>query len=101
MINVIASIRIKDGRLSEFVEIFKSNVPDVLEEQGCIEYAPTIDSETGIPAQNLDGAMVTIIEKWNSLDDLKAHLVAPHMNTFRERVEGMVEDVSLKILENA
>jgi quinol monooxygenase YgiN len=43
MINVIASIHIKEGRLSEFVEIFKSNIPNVLEEKGCIEYVPTID----------------------------------------------------------
>ena len=30
MINVIASIHIKEGRLSEFIEIFKSNIPKVL-----------------------------------------------------------------------
>lgn len=32
MINVIASIHIKEGRLPEFVEIFKSNIPKVLED---------------------------------------------------------------------
>ena len=43
MVNVIASIHIKEGHLPEFMEIFKSNVPKVLEEEGCIEYVPTID----------------------------------------------------------
>ena len=34
MINVIASIRVKPGMLSEFLEIFKSNVPSVREYMG-------------------------------------------------------------------
>ena len=101
MINVIASIRVQQGCVTEYIEIFKSNVPAVLAEQGCIEYAPTVDVETGLAAQNVDDAVVTIIEKWDTLEDLKAHIEAPHMLTFRERVEGLVEDVSLKILENA
>tara|TARA_B110000495_G_C22968650_1_gene568330 strand:- start:728 stop:1033 length:306 start_codon:yes stop_codon:yes gene_type:complete len=101
MINVIASIKINEGRLSEFVEIFKANVPAVLEEEGCIEYVPTIDYDSGLGAQSVDGAVVTIIEKWNSLGDLKAHLVAPHMLVFRERVKDLVSEVSLKVLEAA
>ena len=74
MINVIASISINEGRLPEFVDIFKANVPAVLEEVGCIEYVPTVDCESGISAQGLDGAVVTVIEKWNSLEDLTATL---------------------------
>ena len=54
-----------------------------------------------MPAQNLEPDVVTVIEKWNTLEDLKAHLVAPHMLAFRERVKGMVEDVTLKVLESA
>lgn len=99
MINVIASIRINEGRLSEFVDIFKANVPAVLEEEGCIEYMPTVDLKTGLPPQELDGSVVTIIEKWNRLEDLKAHLSAPHMLAYKERVKGLVDQVSLKVLE--
>ncbi len=101
MINVIASISINEGCLAEFVEVFKANVPAVLEEVGCIEYVPTVDFESGISSQSVDGAVVTVIEKWNSLEDLKAHLEAPHMLVFRERVKGLVGGVSLKILEAA
>jgi len=101
MVNVIASIRVKEGFRSDFIEIFKSNIPAVLDEEGCIRYAPAVDLNTGIPAQKLDENVVTVIEKWNTLEDLKAHLEAPHMLAFRERVKGMVEDVSLKVLENA
>ncbi len=101
MINVIATIRINEGRLSEFVDIFKANVPAVLEEEGCIEYMPTIDIQTGLSAQELESATVTVIEKWNCLEDLKAHLKAPHMLVFKERVIDLVDHVSLKILEEA
>ena len=101
MIHVIASIHVKEGRLSEFIEIFKSNVPNVLSEKGCIEYVPTIDVPTGLPPQELDKNVVTIVEKWDCLDDLQAHLSAPHMLAYKEKVETIVEKVSLKVLERA
>ena len=101
MINVIASIYIKEGRLSEFVEIFKLNIPNVLKEEGCIEYVPTVDVLTDLPPQELDDNVVTIIERWNSLDDLQAHLSAPHMLAYKENVKNLVDKVSLKILKEA
>ena len=101
MINVIASIHIKEGRLIEFIEIFKSNIPNVLEEKGCIEYVPTIDVATGLPPQELNNNVVTIIEKWDSLEDLQAHLSAPHMLAYKETVKDIVDKVSLKVLGEA
>ena len=101
MINVIASIYIKEGRLSEFVEIFKRNIPNVLKEEGCIEYVPTIDVLTDLSPQELNDNVVTVIEKWNSLDDLQAHLSAPHMLAYKENVKDLVDKVSLKILKEA
>ena len=101
MINVIASIQIKEGQLSDFIEIFKSNIPKVLAEKGCIEYVPTIDLPTGLPPQELNPNVVTIIEKWDSLADLMAHLTAPHMLAYKEKVKDLVETMSLKILKEA
>ena len=101
MIYVIASIRIKEGRRDAFVEIFKANVPHVLKEEGCLEYVPTVDAASGLPPQELDADVVTILEKWRSLDDLKAHLAAPHMRAYREQVKDLVAGLSLKILTAA
>ncbi len=101
MINVIASIHIKAGRMSEFIDIFKSNIAHVVKEEGCIEYVPTIDTSSGLPLQELNKNVVTIIEKWASLENLKAHLSAPHMVAYQEKVKDLVEKVSLKILEEA
>jgi len=101
MISVIASIKVKSGKVGEFISIFKANVPEVRREKGCIEYYPAIDIDSKIPVQQLDANIVTIIEKWNSLDDLNAHLKAPHMASYREKVKNMVESVSLKVLQEA
>ena len=66
-----------------------------------MEYVPTIDVPTGLPPQELDNNVVTIIEKWDSLEDLQAHLSTPHMLAYKERVEDIVDKVSLKVLGEA
>lgn len=101
MISVIASIRVKLGKRSEFLEIFKANLPKVRQEKGCIEYFPAVDVNSGLPPQSLDENMVTIIEKWESLDALRDHLVAPHMLTYKEKVKDIIEGVTLKVLQEA
>ena len=98
MINVLASIHIKEDRLAEYTDILKANIPNVLGENGCLEYLPTVDVPTGLPTQELDNNVVTIVEKWRSLEDLKAHLSAPHMLVYKEKVKHLVLKVSLKVL---
>jgi len=99
MITVIASITVKEERKSEFIKLVKANVPAVLAEAGCIEYAPTVDLVTGLPPQTLEADVVTIIEKWQSVTALKDHLAAPHMRRYRERVKEMVTGVTIKVLQ--
>ena len=101
MINVIASIRVKTGCLSVFLEIFKAIMPKVTEEKGCIEYFPAVDIDAKLPPQILDENVVTIIEKWESLEALRKHLEAPHMLAYREKVKDIVSGLSLKVLREA
>ena len=101
MINVIASVQIKEGLVQEFLELFKSNIPNVLAEKGCIEYSPTIDIPTGFPPQELNENVITIIEKWDSLEDLQAHMSSSHMVEFQKKEKEFVEKVSLKVLKEA
>ncbi len=101
MINVIASIRVKTGSLSDFLEIFKANMPKVREEKGCIEYVPAVDIDAKLPPQILDENVVTIIEKWENLEALRDHLKAPHMLAYSETVKNMVSGLSLKVLREA
>ena len=102
MIYVIATIEVNDGKRDDFIEHFKALVPSVHAEDGCIEYGPTVDLETNLGAQ-IDGRpnVVTIVEKWESLDALEVHLVAPHMLAYRSKVKDLVKGTSLQVLEPA
>jgi quinol monooxygenase YgiN len=100
MIFVIATIEVKPGKREAFLAEFHKNMPNVRAEKGCIEYGPSVDAKTDIKAQiPLRENVVTIVEKWESLDALHAHLAAPHMATYRERVKDLVVGVTLQILE--
>ena len=101
MINVIATIKLNDNCIDEFIELFNANVPRVLEEQGCIEYIPAIDFKTELGSQILDANTVTVIEKWASYEHLQAHFVAPHMLAYKAKVKDLVKSVSLRILTSA
>jgi quinol monooxygenase YgiN len=101
MIHVIASVHVKAGRVNEFLEIFKSNMPKVKEEKGCIQYIPAMDIDSGLPPQELEDHLVTIIEKWANLDALRDHLGSPHMLVYMEKVKDIVEKVSLKVLQES
>ncbi len=102
MIHVIATIELQPGKRAEFLRHFHAIVPDVHAEQGCLEYGPTVDVSSGIAAQvPVRENVAVIVEKWESLDALKAHLVAPHMKVYREKVKSLVVGATLHILEPA
>jgi quinol monooxygenase YgiN len=101
MIHVIAQISIQPGRREDFLAEFRQIVPLVLAEDGCLEYSPAVDAETPIAAQHTDEHLVVIIEKWESVAHLEAHLAAEHMQAYRERVKEMVTDTRLQILSPA
>jgi quinol monooxygenase YgiN len=102
MIHVIAAIEIAAGRRDDFLVEFHKVVPLVRDEEGCIEYGPTVDVATEIPAQPpLRESVVTVVEKWESLAALQAHLVAPHMTDYRARVKDLVRGATIHVLEPA
>ncbi len=101
MIHVIASIHVKQGCLREYVEAFKQNVPNVLAEEGCVQYTPCVDADTGWPAQALAPGRMVVVEQWESMDALRAHSAAPHMVAFRAKAGHMVESMSLRVVTEA
>jgi len=102
MIHVIATIELVAGRREEFLQAFHELVPLVLAEDGCLEYGPTVDVASGIPVQQeIRSDVVTVVEKWEDLDALHAHLAAPHMEKYREKVNSIVLGMSLQVLQGA
>jgi quinol monooxygenase YgiN len=102
MIHVVATITTNLEKRAAFLAEFHRIVPLVLNEAGCIEYGPAIDVASGLGMQApLRENVVVIIEKWDSLDALKAHTQAPHMAEYRVRVKDLVESVVLQVLAPA
>jgi quinol monooxygenase YgiN len=102
MIHVLATIQLQPGQRAAFLNEFHQVMPLVHQEQGCIEYGPAIDAPSGIGAQVPIGEdKVVIIEKWDSLDALQAHLSAPHMLEYRQKVKDFVQGTTLQILQPA
>jgi quinol monooxygenase YgiN len=100
VIHVIATIELAPGTRDKFLAAFHQVVADVKAEAGCIAYGPAIDAETDLSAQARVGAdRVVIIEQWESVAALKAHMVAPHMLAYRPRVKEFVKGMELRVLE--
>jgi quinol monooxygenase YgiN len=100
MIHVIATIELVPGKRDELLAEFRKLVPLVRAEAGCLDYGPAVDMHTGLAVQvPTREHVVTVVERWDSLDALRAHLQAPHMAAYRERVKGLVADVRLQVLQ--
>lgn len=100
MIHVLAVVETNEGRRDAFLAEFHKLIPFVRVEEGCIEYGPVIDLETGFAAPERVN-VVSIIEKWESLDALKAHLKAPHMLEYRKRVKDLVKGMTVHVMRPA
>ena len=102
MVNVVAVITAKPGKRGDVLEAFHANIPNVRAEDGCIEYGPTIDTEGvgGIQTEIGPNAFI-VIEKWKSLDHLKAHAAAPHMAEYAAKVKDMLESRVIHVLSPA
>src|SRR5262245_8405068 len=102
MIHVIAEIEVRDGAREMFLEHFRRVVPIVRDEIGCIEYGPAIDLSADLAQQpELRSNIVTIIEKWSSVPELKAHLTAPHMEEYRKKAKDLVVGLTIRVLKPA
>lgn len=102
MIIVLATIELHPGKRPEFLAEFRKIVPLVRAEQGCLEYFPAIDTVSGLPVQGpAREDVVVVVEKWESVAALEAHLIAPHMMEYRPKVKAFVNKVALQILSPA
>jgi len=102
MIHVLATIQIDPQRREEFLAGFRELTPQVHAESGCLEYGVAVDEPTGLDAQRLIGdAAVVVVEKWESVAALQAHLAAPHMDAWREKSASMVRGVEIQVLKPA
>ena len=102
MIHVIAVITAKPGMRDSILTHFRANVPAVRAEQGCIEYGATVDAENALPFQTKCGTdTFLVVEKWESMDALKAHAAAPHMAAYGAKTKEFIASRIIHILQPA
>jgi quinol monooxygenase YgiN len=98
-VHVLAIITAKPGRRAELLQAFNANVPNVHAEEGCIEYVATVDAEgAGSIQTRLGEDTFVVVEKWASLDALKAHAAAPHMAAYAARAKDLIASRVIHVL---
>jgi quinol monooxygenase YgiN len=100
MIHVVAIITAKSGRREEVLAHFRANMPAVRAEAGCIEYGPAIDAEGG-PGAKYGADTFVVIEKWESLDALRAHAASPHMQAYAAKTRELLAGREIHVLAPA
>jgi len=102
MIHVVAVITAKPGQREEILTHFRANVPACRAEKGCIEYGPAVDAENALAFQTKVGPdTFLVVEKWESMDALKAHAAAPHMAAYAAKVKELIASRTIHILQPA
>jgi quinol monooxygenase YgiN len=102
MIHVIAVITAKPGKRDEVLKHFRANVPAVRAEKGCIEYGAAVDADPALAIQTKYGSdTFLVVEKWESLDALKAHAAAPHMAAYGAKKKELLASRVIHILSPA
>ncbi len=100
MICVIATIEVAAGRRDELLALLKGVMPKVRAEKGCIEYTAMIDVRSGLAPQGpIRENAVVIVEKWESLAALEAHLKTLHMAEYFRQAESLQVGLSLQVLQ--
>jgi quinol monooxygenase YgiN len=101
-VHVLAVITAKPGRRAELLQAFQANVPNVHAEEGCIEYVATVDAEDAGDVQTRFGEdSFVVVEKWASLDALKAHAAAPHMAAYAAKTKDLIASRVIHVLSPA
>ena len=99
MIHVIAVITAKPGKRAQILEAFRANVPNVRAEKGCIEYGAAVEADPALPVQPKYGPDTFLaIEKWESMDALKAHAAAPHMAAYAAKTRELIASRVIHVL---
>lgn len=81
MLIVLAKAKLGDGALEAGREAFTAMIEASREEEGCIEYAYSVDV--------LDPTTLNIVEKWVDDAALVYHFQTPHMAAFQKALAGL------------
>ena len=100
MIHILVTMVVKEGRMKEFLSIGEKLRSQVLKEKGCLAYDYTreIASPLGIQ-EPVDPDRITLVERWESVEALKAHMDAPHMKELGPKMGDLRSSVVARVVE--
>jgi quinol monooxygenase YgiN len=93
-------MRINEGRMAEFLAACQELRPQVLREPGCHAYDYTRDAASAPGTQPIEPDRITLIERWESPEALKAHLETPHMKAAGARMKPLRASVEVRFTES-
>lgn len=94
MINVIAVITAHPGKRQDILDVLLPALPANMIENGCLEYTVTVDADVvgSMHSQTKFGPdTFTIVEKWQSLEHLKAHSVDEIVTEYLETISPFLK----------
>lgn len=101
MLVVIADIQIRSGahHRENVLNVFRKIIPVVLQEEGCYGYELLVDHESNVEYQTKSPDSITMLEYWESIEHLNAHLQTPHMQAYQQQVKDDVLEVKIRIMQ--
>ncbi|NNG75505.1 antibiotic biosynthesis monooxygenase [Acinetobacter sp. ANC 4277] len=101
MLIVIADIQLRSGaqHRENVLNAFRKITPVVLQEDRCYGYELLVDHESNMNYQTKLPDSITMLEHWESIEHLNAHLQTPHMQAYKQHVKDDVLDVKIQIMQ--
>ena len=104
MIHVLAVITAKPGLRGRILEAYRANVAAVRAEDGCLAYEAVVDSADAPVAPGFatyGPDTFVVVERWASMEALRAHGAAPHMKAYAATVKDWTAERAIHVLEAA
>lgn len=101
MLTIIAEIQVHQGNRHKqnVIDAFEKITPAVLAEPGCHGYSLLVDAPLSLPFQSVDANVIIMLEQWESIEHLNAHMQTAHMQAYQTEVKDDVAAVKIRILE--
>lgn len=91
MIIVLARAEFDPARLDEIEPALEAMMRATWDESGCLSYSMAME--------NRAEGICTIVERWRSEADMKAHFTTPHMEAFKLAIAGVTHSIDAKMYE--
>ncbi len=102
MVHLVVTAIVKEGMMDDYLRECRKVRPLVLAEKGCVEYTFIREIPSHLAIQEkINPDRVTLIEKWETMEDLAAYGQSSHMKEFGPRAGAMRHSITAVVAETA